>query len=102
MAIENGRATEAKTNVRTDQRFTRRGIPALWYQKLRLSQGLKGIPAFIGIRTATAEASFLVYENCQLTYPFFALNTGNVFSRSTFPRRFSRTAGRVDPDSACN
>src|SRR5215471_16658007 len=102
IAIDNGRATEAKTNARTDQRFTRRGIPALWYQKPRLSQGLKGIPALIGIRPANPKASFLIDEKWQLTYGFFALNTGNVLSRSTFLRQFNRIACRVNSGPAGN
>ncbi|PYI70542.1 MAG: hypothetical protein DMF08_11145 [Verrucomicrobia bacterium] len=37
-----------------------------------------------------------------MTYGFFALSTGSVFSRSTFPRRFNRIARRVHSDTARN
>src|SRR4029453_13339647 len=39
-AIEDVRAKQAKTNARTEQRFTGRGMPAVWYQKRRRSQGV--------------------------------------------------------------
>src|SRR5215469_4269169 len=51
---------------------------------------------------ALPNPSFDVVENCQLTYQFFALNTGNVFFRSTFHRRFNRVARRINPDTARN
>src|SRR5262249_3771277 len=65
-----------------------------------ISRSEEGIPALIEMRTATAEPLLLVDENCQLTYGFFALNTGNVFSRWTFPRRFYRVAFCSNSDSA--
>src|SRR4029453_535927 len=39
-AIEDVRAKQAKTNARTEQRFTGRGMRAVWYQKRRRSQGV--------------------------------------------------------------
>src|ERR1051325_1068334 len=45
IAIEDESANEAKTNARTDQRFTRRGMPALWYQKPYQSQGVRAPPS---------------------------------------------------------
>jgi hypothetical protein len=47
-----------------------------------------------------AKASFLVRLNCQLTCWFFALNTGNVFARSTSPKRFNRINRRANFNTA--
>src|SRR5216683_6251342 len=88
--IEDVRAKQAKTNARTEQRFTGRGMPALWYRKRRRSQGAAAsnppkfskLPRLRSTPCWEASPSLFRHKNSRLTCAFFALNTGNVLSHS--------------------
>src|SRR5262245_44140553 len=103
MAIRDAKAREPKTNARTDQPFTVRGMPALIVSKKNddLNQDGRTIVASSqreGARRPTCAAP--KYTNSQLTCSFFALNTRNVFARSTLPWRFDPIGRRPNVNTA--
>src|SRR5262245_5483645 len=70
--------------------------------KIALTSRSGGWPAVMFEFLQVAKASFLVRSNRQLTSCFFALKTGNVFSRSTCLRWSDCIARDVNSDTACN